>query len=180
MKANWKVVCGLALLVAAGCGSDGPVGEHVEAVAQLDPPVAIETEPGALTTEVARFTIVEDDVRAVDEDGDGVRTGLDLDDLDPDVGAVSDEIPCSGVDEDGDGVDPCPADMDGDGARADVDCDDLDATRGPFAVEARCNDEDENCDGWDDCDQDEDGLLDWADPDPNQPAIAEENPPEFH
>jgi putative metal-binding protein len=140
----------------------------------VDAPVVIATEPGALRTELARYTTAPDTTAEPDEDGDGVPARLDLDDSDPAVGVVAEEIPCSGFDEDGDGVDLCPSDVDADGARADIDCDDLDALKGPFAVEVRCNGLDENCDGHDDCDQDEDGLLDWADPDPNDPAPPEE------
>lgn len=142
----------------------------------VEPPEVLETEPGALRTEAARYEVVFDAVDDGDRDADHVPARLDADDDDPDVGAPAIEIPCSGLDEDGDGFDHCPPDLDGDGARADVDCDDLDVARHPFAPEDRCNGEDENCDGWDDCDQDGDGIFDRADPDPEvftEPEPAE-------
>lgn len=107
-----------------------------------------------------------------DLDRDGVPVEADLDDLDELVGAQRTEIPCDGIDEDGDLVDPCPPDVDGDGVRGEADCNDLDPDVGPAAREVWCNGRDENCNGVDDCDRDGDGLRDGDDPDPDDPAVV--------
>jgi hypothetical protein len=107
-----------------------------------------------------------------DLDRDGVPVGLDLDDQDELAGATVGEIPCNGLDEDGDLADACPVDADGDGVSSDLDCDDLDGRVSPLAPEIRCNDADENCDGLDDCDRDGDGFLDRSDPAPDDPAVG--------
>ena len=55
----------------------------------------------------------------------------DLDDLDELIGRQLPEIPCDGIDQDGDLADVCEIDVDGDGAAGDWDCDDLDPEIGP-------------------------------------------------
>jgi hypothetical protein len=107
-----------------------------------------------------------------DLDRDGVPAEADLDDLDELIGRQLPEIPCDGIDQDGDFADACEVDVDGDGAAGDWDCDDLDPEIGPGAREVRCNGEDENCNGADDCDRDGDGLRDVDDPGPDDPAVA--------
>src|SRR5262245_23900780 len=82
------------------------------------------------------------------------------------------EIPCNGVDEDGDGFDFCLGDADGDGVPAPLDCNDLDPNISPLAEEILSDCIDENCDGVDDCDRDGDGVLDAQDCAPDDPAIT--------
>lgn len=107
-----------------------------------------------------------------DLDGDGVPVPDDPDDRNPFRYPGAPEQPCSGVDEDGDGVDECPRDVDGDGASEWIDCDDLDPAISPYAREVRCNRRDENCTGVDECDRDEDRVDDAVDADPDDPGVG--------
>ncbi len=123
-----------------------------------------------------------------DQDGDGVPTDLDCDDLDPTVFPGADEL-CNGEDEDCDGVVDedaidAPAwtdDSDGDGygygpvrvvsceevegaAPVDGDCDDADASIHPGADEV-CDDIDSDCDGLLTDPEALDALTRWTDVD---------------
>lgn len=104
-----------------------------------------------------------------DLDADGVLADVDPDDENGLVPGL--EVPCNGVDEDGDGIDACPPDADGDGVRADLDCDDGDPGVSPIAPDIHCDGIDENCNGFDECDRDADGALDQDDPDPDDPDV---------
>jgi len=99
----------------------------------------------------------------VDRDGDGFAAAADPDDDDPRAFPGAPEVPCDGLDQDGDLIDDCPPDLDGDGVRANLDCDDGDPGVQPFAVEIRCNGLDENCDGVDQC-PDDDEVVDRPPP----------------
>lgn len=111
-----------------------------------------------------RLTFVSADV-----DGDGLIAqqygGDDCDDTNAELGAVTDEIPYDGLDQDCDGADL--TDVDADGANGvdagGKDCDDADATINPKAAEVCGDGIDQDCAGGDlDCadvtDTDLDGL----------------------
>ena len=168
------VVLGLA---GSGCDPDATIASHAGAVVDLGACEPREVAPpeGVESAEVPCEIVREDPDAPADLDGDGWRAEIDPDDEDDAIHPGADDVPCDGVDQDGDGRDPCTPDLDGDGYRAAQDCDDSDADVNPLAAETRCNDEDENCDGFDDCDRDADGILDRVDPDPDDPEIG---PPE--
>lgn len=107
-----------------------------------------------------------------DEDGDGFTVAVDVDDRDPFTHPGARDEPCDGVDQDDDGIDPCPADSDGDGIVEGPDCDDGDPGVSPRALEIPCNGVDENCNGLDACAaDDEDGAVDHGDADPRDPGV---------
>ncbi len=88
---------------------------------------------------------------SADEDKDGLVAqqwgGDDCDDTNPDVGAVAEEIPYDGIDQDCNGSDL--TDVDDDGAKAEVaggkDCDDTNAGIGPKAAEICGDGIDQDC-----------------------------------
>lgn len=125
-----------------------------------------------LPSEVVEAIVLptEEEAAEDDLDGDGVVAENDMDDENRVLPAAF-EVPCNGVDDDGDGLDACSPDLDGDGVRADLDCDDGDSGTSPLAPDLHCNGVDENCNGFDECDRDEDGTLDRDDPDPDDPDV---------
>lgn len=158
MNATRSLRSPIILLSVLGPGCDG-LGEDV-AVHEA----AVRAPEGVI---VAPLDVFPDDI-----DGDGSVTADDPDDNDPRVYPGAPDIPCDGLDEDGDGEDFCPPDEDGDGFRGESDCDDRDGTIGPLAPELRCDGIDQNCDGQDDCDSDGDGALDAVDLDPADPDVS--------
>jgi len=134
--------------------------------------IPIEPDPGAESAEIPCETVHVPSIEDDDFDRDGESVEVDPDDFDPRVFSGAGDYPCDGVDQNGDGVDPCTPDLDGDDIRAAEDCDDLDASIHPLAAEIRCNGIDENCDDLDDCDRDFDGVFDAYDPDPDDPAVG--------
>lgn len=118
-----------------------------------------------------RGVFVPEPAEVTDVDGDGFSRLEDHDDENPLAHPGAYDIPCNGVDEDGDTVDDCPADADGDGVLVTHDCDDLDVRIGPFMTEIACDGVDQNCDGRDDCDRDDDGVDDADDLDPDDPNV---------
>ena len=169
-------VISLVAAVLASCAADPDLPssreEALEAAASNSAVVEVDPTPGAIASfELhggAPLWAGDPD----DRDADGVPAAVDLNDLDDSIGALETEVPCDGIDQDGDLVDPCPPDVDGDGVRSDHDCDDLDAAVSPLAPEIRCDGLDQNCDGFDDCDRDGDGALDRDDPDPDDPDVT--------
>lgn len=175
---NWMTV----LLVAAflgGCdgAARGEVSERTESLeAQDAPEEALDLpEPEGESAEglevAVRGVFVAEPAEVIDADGDGFTRIEDQDDENPFAHPGAYEMPCNGVDEDGDTVDDCPADADGDGVSVTHDCDDLDVRIGPFMSEVPCDGVDQNCDGRDDCDRDEDGVDDADDLDPDDPNV---------
>lgn len=167
----------MVLLVVAACDGPREIGSRsgaLEEAAEVETWQVVPT-PGAEETWEGLPAEPGWAGEPDDLDRDGTPSAVDVDDLDDAVGSAEREIPCDGVDQDGDLFDLCEADVDGDGASSRQDCDDLDRSIGPLQTETRCNGEDENCDGLDDCDTDDDGVLDRNDPDPDDPRIV---PPE--
>lgn len=164
----------MVVLAAVGCdGTSHDAQVHRQALAEapgdLRGPAPV--EPGALGAEWATVRVV-DHRGASDLDQDGFAVEDDFDDENPFAHPGAEEIPCNDADEDGDGLDSCPADQDADGVRADIDCDDLDPSRSQLLGDIACNGRDENCNGHDDCDSDRDGAMDWYDLDPLDPAVG--------
>jgi len=158
---------------ASACGQSEDVESHLGEVVDLGAcePRAVEAPHGVDSAELPCEVVHRNPEDPVDLDGDSYRAEFDADDEDPSVHPEASDYPCDGIDQDGDGRDPCSPDLDGDGIRAVDDCDDLDPAIGPLASETRCNGVDENCDGVDDCDRDGDGTLDAHDPDPEDPNV---------
>lgn len=162
----------IVVLLLPACGSDQDVSAHHEALAaeagdQEEAIVHPLGEPAVLLGSEEYFPDPN-----LDLDRDGFVGRDDPDDTNPFRYPGAPEQPCSGVDEDGDGLDPCPRDVDGDGAAETIDCDDLDPSVSPYAREVRCNGRDENCTGHDSCDQDGDRVDDFVDLDPDDPGVG--------
>lgn len=84
------------------------------------------------------------------------------------------EIPCDGIDQDGNGHDLCDIDSDGDEVPDHLDCEPDDPTVNRLEVEIFCDGKDQNCNGFDDCDSDGDGYFDRIDCDPDDPTVTSE------
>ena len=163
----------LALLLLPGCGSSGEeVSSHHEALAAEagDQEEVVVHPLGEPAIPLGSEEYLPNPNLDLDRDGFVGRD--DPDDSNPFRYPGAPEQPCSGVDEDGDGLDPCPADVDGDGAAETIDCDDLDPFVSPYARDIRCNGRDENCNGVDWCDRDGDRVTGAVDLDPRDREVG--------
>ena len=96
-----------------------------------------------------------------DDDGDGLSEDEgDCDDGDDSAFAGATEVPCTGVDEDCDGLEDDSVDGDDDGfGLCAEDCDDANGAINPEATDLLGDEVDQNCDGLDGTDGDGDGFV---------------------